>query len=180
MRRKLSTLLLLALAAFSMLAFAGCGEEEEENHAVEGEPLELGDLSYNVQITRFLNPSNEDDATYLEGLPEAPLGQEYLAVFLRIENEGEELETIPYRFEITNIREISVEPIDVDNPFAVEFGAQIEPEHDYPAPNSLARLGPIKGSMLLFLVDQDDTENRPLELVIPSAEGESGHIELDI
>ena len=38
----------------------------------------------------------------------------------------------------------------------------------------------IGGALLLFDVEQEVTENRPLELEIPLEDGETGIIELDI
>lgn len=181
MRRKLSTIAVLLLALFTAGAISACGgEEEEEHHAVEGEPLELGELRYNVQITRFLNPDQVEDADYLEGLPDPPLGEDYLAVFIRIQNEGEEAERIPFSFPIANNREETFQPIETDNPFALPLGAEIEGGDQLPEIDSAAASGPIKGSMLLYLIEEAATENRPLELEIPGADGETGHIELDL
>jgi hypothetical protein len=180
MRRKLTIALLLAALVAALGSFAGCGGEDTGLEAVEGEPLELGELLYNVQITRFLNPSNRDDAAYLEGLEEAPSGQEYLAVFMRIGNEGSEPEQVPDTFIVKDSRDAKFEPLELDNPFALQFGAVIEPGGRLPAPDTPAASGPIKGSMVLFLIDQAATENRPLELEIPGPDGETGRIELDI
>lgn len=178
MLRRLSITLVVGLLAGVLLS--GCGEEEAENEAVEGEALELGELLYNVQITRFLNPSNPDDLTYLEGLEEAPPGQEYLAVFIRINNESEEPQRIASSMAVRDSRESEFEALELENPFALEFGAEIEPDGQIPEPDTAAAAGPIKGSMVLFLIDQSAAENRPLELEIPGPEGESGLIELDL
>lgn len=51
----------IALVLVVSLAIAACGEEET-HEVVEGEPLELGELSYNVQLTRFLNPDDPEDS----------------------------------------------------------------------------------------------------------------------
>lgn len=178
MRRTFSILLLGLLLGAGLLA--GCGGEETENEAVEGEPLELGELLYNVQITRFLNPSNRDDATYLERLEEAPLGEEYLAVFMRINNESEEPQRIASEYTVRDSRENDFEPLELDNPFALEFGSVIEGDGVIPAPDTAAAAGAIKGSMILYLIDEGAAENRPLELEIPGPDGEAGRIELDI
>ena len=87
MRRRISTLAVLALAAAGTLGFAGCGEEHG-TEAVEGQPLHLGELIYNVQITRFLNPDNVEDENYLEGQPEAPAGEEYLGAVSHSDGAG--------------------------------------------------------------------------------------------
>ncbi len=49
-----------------------------------------------------------------------------------------------------------------------------------PAPDTVAAAGPTQGALILFLVDDDVSEERPLELEIESAAGGEGLIELDI
>jgi hypothetical protein len=180
MNRTATQLLLIALALISLGAVAGCGNEENELQTEEGEPLELGDLRYNVQITRFLNPDSVEDRAYLEGQPVPPLGEDYLAVFIRIQNEGEEAERIPSQFPIQNNREQEFEALEIENPFALELGAEIPAGGQLPTIDSPAASGNIKGSRLLYLVEEEATENRPLELEIEGPDGESGTIELDI
>jgi hypothetical protein len=51
---------------------------------------------------------------------------------------------------------------------------------EIPIPSTTAAEGVIGGAMLLFLVDQQVAENRPLELEVPGDAGESGFVELDI
>ena len=50
--RRLMRLGLAALLLVAALLVVGCGEEEGLDVA-EGEPVELGELLYNVQLTRF-------------------------------------------------------------------------------------------------------------------------------
>lgn len=180
MSRKLPTILLLIVAVISLGAVAGCGNEESELHTEEGEPLELGELRYNVQITRFLNPDATEDIDYLEGLERPPTGTDYLGVFIRIQNEGEEAAAIPSTFPIRSSRDETFEPIETDNPFALELGAEIPAGGQIPALDTAALSGPIKGSMILYLIDEAATENRPLELEIAGPDGETGTIELDL
>lgn len=173
-----------AIAAALCLALAGgiaaCGEEEE-THVVEGEPIELGDLEVNVQITRFLNPTLPDDSEYLEGQPPAPTGKDYMAVFLEIENNGDEPVSLPSaeQIEIVDTTDTRYSPLEVESPFALRLGAEIPADSEIPAPDTAASSGPIQGLFLLFLVDESSTENRPLELEI-EADGEKGTVELDI
>jgi hypothetical protein len=63
-RKTMLLAVVLALAAAAMFVLAACGEEEE-TEVIEGEPVELGDVSYNVVTTRFLNPDDSQDAEYL-------------------------------------------------------------------------------------------------------------------
>ena len=180
MSRRLSTSLLLALLIVLATALTACGGEETEGEAVEGQPLELGNLTYNVQITRFLNPDNVEDANYLAGQEPAGTDQEYLGVFIRIINESDETATIPDSFEIVDTRGTTYEALPSESPFALEPGAEIEPDGEYPPFDTPARSGPIKGAMLLFLLDDTTVENRPIRLLIPGEDGEDGSIELDL
>jgi hypothetical protein len=50
---------------------------------------------------------------------------------------------------------------------------------DIPAPGTPAANGPTQSALVLFLMDQGVTENRPLKLEIDYA-GETGEITLDI
>jgi hypothetical protein len=179
MSRMLSTSLVLVLALLGAGLLGACGDDEEAL-AVEGEPLELGDLLYNVQITRFLNPDSAEDRAYLRGLPDPPTGQDYLAVFMRIQNEGDGTQRIPSTFPVENNRGQTFKPLDLDNPYALELGTEIPPGGQLPEIDTPAQTGPIKGSMILYLIDEEATENRPLEMSIPSTAGERGTIELDL
>lgn len=180
MRRRLSIITLLAALVASLVAFSGCGAEEEEFHGVEGEPLELGELLYNVQITRFLNPDSIPDSNYLEGAEPLAEGEQYLAVFVRIINEGTEIETVPEGFEIESSRDETFEAMAIENAFAMPFGAEIAGEGQVPEIGSPAASGPIKGSMILFAIPEEATEDRPFELLIEGPSGEPGVVELDL
>lgn len=169
----------LAVAALG-LGVAACGEEHE-SEVVEGEPIELGNLLLNVQLTRFLNPSDREDSEYLEGLPEPPPGKAYLGVFIEAENEGDEDVNLPTAEQMTVIDTTDQEydPVESDSVFAFDFGETIPPDEAIPLPDTAAASGPIQGQVALFLVDQGVSENRPLELEL-SADGADGVIELDI
>jgi hypothetical protein len=167
--------------AVVLVGAAGCGEEEKEN-VVEGEPLELADLKLNVQITRFLNPSDREDGDYLAGqqVP-PPAGQEYFGVFIEIDNEGSEDARLPTAADLSVVDTTgqAYEALDSDSPFALDLGGSIDAHSEVPAPDTPAASGPTQGSIVLFLVPSNVGENRPLELEI-SYRGEDGTIELDI
>jgi Domain of unknown function (DUF4352) len=170
----------LALVAvlFAALVISGCGVGDERD-VKEGEALDLGDLTYDVQITRFLNPGDPEDKAYLQNVPPASPGQRYLAVFMTIDNTGDTAANVPTGFKVTDTRENRYEPTTVSNDFALKLGERIPPDSGLPAADTPAADGPIGGSMLLFAVDDGVTENRPIELTIPSPSG-SGQVELDI
>jgi hypothetical protein len=171
--------LLLTIAALALAAVAaGCGEEEGLE-VVEGEPVELGELSYNVQLTRFLNPDDTEDGEYLVDQPEPPTGSEYLGVFMTIANESEEAVASSSGYEVVDTLDARFEPVESESPYALDIGATVPPEEEIPLPDTTAQAGPVQGAMLLFLVDEAVTENRPLELEIHSG-AETGTVELDI
>lgn len=174
---------LLLLVALLMLgattAFAGCGEEEPETDVPEGEPLELGDMSFDVQITRFLNPDAPDDSAYLEGAPPLGPGEQYLAVFMEVENEGEGYNVVPYPFKVVDTQGTIYLQAQVENPFALIAGTPIGPDETVPGPETPAANGPIEGSALLFPLSEQANEDRPLKLQVPGPTG-SGEIELDL
>jgi hypothetical protein len=181
MRAKVAFILGL-VALLVAVPLAGCGEEEGEEalESAEGEPLHLGELIYNVAITRFLNPEETSDVEYLEGQPPEPPGKSYLGVFLLITNDSDdEALEIAEGYSITDASDRLYEPLESESPYALVPGATIEADGTIPAPDTTAAAGPVQGAMLLFLVDDDVSEERPLELEIDSLEGE-GVVELDI
>ena len=74
--------------------------------------------------------------------------------------------------------EFEPEPLPEDNFFAYNPRSLL-PEECIPEAGSVAQLGPTAGSMLLFQLPLDVTENRPLELEI-EGESEKRTFELDI
>src|SRR5688572_1972237 len=170
------------LALLVAVPLVGCGEEEGEEalESVEGEPLHLDELIYNVAITRFLNPEELEDAAYLVGQEPEPSGKSYLAVFMLIKNDNED-EAVESAdgYLVTDAGGRRYEPLPSESPYAMEIGATVEPDGTIPEPDTTAADGPTQGAMLLFLVDDDVSEERPLELDIEAA-GETGVVELDI
>jgi hypothetical protein len=177
-RSRLGLVAVLVLVAGALVA--GCGEDEEDHEVVEGEPVELGELLYNVQITRFLNPSDPEDEAYLRGQPRVPPDEDYLAVFMTVDNEGDEPQQLPEEMRTTDTRDNTYEPLRSDSEYALELGVAVPPGDEVPAPDTPAASGPIQGGMVLFRVDRAVTENRPIELHIPSESGEDALVELDI
>jgi hypothetical protein len=183
MRTRVATIIgLLAVLALAV-PIAGCGDENDEAETpavVEGEPLELGGLIYNVSITRFLNPNITEDMAYLEGSEEEPQGMSYLGVFLQIKNEGEEEIPSAANYSVLDGAHRVFEPVELETEFTLETGASVPPDGIIPKSDTVAASGPTQGALILFLVDDDVSEERPLELEIKSAVGGTGIIELDI
>lgn len=170
-----ATLAALAVAAGA----AACGEEEPELDVPEGEPLELGEMEFDVQISRFLNPASPEDSSYLEGAPPLEPGFQWFGVFMDIHNGGDEANVVPYPMRIVDTRGNVFVQEKVDNPFALIPGEPILPDGEVPGPETAAANGPIEGSMVLFSLEEAATEDRPLKLEVPGPDG-SGEIELDL
>jgi hypothetical protein len=171
----------LALAATFAMAFAtGCGSSDQSLSVKEGEPVTLGDLHYNVQITRYLNPDDVEDRSYLQGAPPLPNADYYLGVFMQVQNDGGTAQGLPQDFKVVDTDGNEFHATPLTNDFALQLGSQVEAHGQVPAVDSAADTGPIQGSMVLFLVSQAAIENRPLILQIPSASGASGEVELDL
>ena len=179
MRSRLAPILVLLALLCLAVPLAACGEEET-TEVVEGQPLELGELRYNVAITRFLNADDIEDSGYLVGQPTEPPGKSYLGVFMIVSNESDE-ESFPSasQFTVLDTTGTEYEPLETESPYALEIGADVPADGELPVPDSTAAEGVIEGAMLLFLVDDEVAENRPLKLEIGSPTG-SGEVELDI
>jgi hypothetical protein len=180
MRRRLALVIGIAAIVVAVPMLAGCGAEENDLDVVEGEPVALGALDYNVVISRFLNPDDVEDAQYLVGEPPPAGDQLYLAVFMQVSNEGDTPASVPRDFRVTDTQNQRYDPIPSDSDYALELGQTVAPGEKVPIPDSTAADGPIQGSMVLFKINDSTTENRPLELTIPSSTGESGTVTLDI
>ena len=104
----------------------------------------------------------------------------YLGVFLLITNDSDDEEfAIADEFAVTDASGRIYEPLESESPYALEPGATIAADGAIPVADTTAAAGPIQGAMLLFLVDDDVSEERPLELEIDAPEG-TGIVELDI
>jgi hypothetical protein len=179
MSRRPPAFLAAVFAAFALVGgLAACGEEEESEVA-EGEPIEIAELSYNISLTRFLNPDDNEDAEYLVGQPPADPGFSYLGVFLTIENETDEPLASAEDYVVRDTLENEYSPLESESPFALELGAEVPADGALPLPDTTAETGPNQGSLLIFLVDDAVSENRPLKIEIES-EGELGEVILDI
>jgi hypothetical protein len=178
---RLGAALALAAALLVGVVLSGCNTNPETDLSVdEGQPVKLGDLLYNVEISRFLNPSDPEDRAYLAGQPAPPNDKLYLGVFMLIQNESDTAQEVPTDFKVVDTEGTEFKPIPSDSLFALELGGQVGANDQLPEPESTAANGPIQGSMVLFLIDENATEDRPLTLDIPSSSGSTGEVELDI
>lgn len=166
--------LVLALAiAVSGFAISACGASHHEKEGIaEGEPVALGPLEYNVLFTRPLNINDVEDSEYLVGKSDPGPNQMWIGVFVKIRNkDSEAAHQIPERFEIETTTGRRYENIPSESIYALETGATIEPKEDIPKVDSTAQVGPIQAALLLYKVDDESTEQRPVRLIIEGEEG---------
>jgi predicted component of type VI protein secretion system len=163
------------------VAFSGCDTAPENaNQVTEGQGMKLGDLLYNVQITRILNPADKEDSAYLVGQKAPDPNHYYLAVFMRIDNEGSASADVSNEFQIVDTVGDTFDPIPSNSLFALKLGATVHPGDQLPEPETTAANGPIQGSMVLFRITSAAIQDRPLTLEIHSPDGATGEVELDI
>lgn len=176
----LSLLALLALLVFAV-AVSACGYESDSKSVAEGESVELGDLKYNVTFSRYLNPNDTEDEAYLVGQKEAPKGETYFGVFFEVQNESDEPQPLPSTLKITDADEQEYEVLESESIFALPFDGTVEAEEQIPPLDTAAQLGPIEGSVAIFLLPEEASENRPLTLHIPGEGDEEGaEVKLDL
>jgi hypothetical protein len=169
-RSALPLLAALALVATALLASA-CGSSSDSKDVVEGEPVSLGDLQYNVIFSRFLNPRDSEDSAYLVGQKELPPAHNYFGVFFEVQNESDEAQTLADSFTIVDAEHRHFEAIPSESLYALPFGGEVESEEQIPVLDSTPQQGPIQGSVVLFRLPASASESRPLTLEIPGPEG---------
>jgi hypothetical protein len=177
---------LLLIAALAT-AFAGCGVEDYIHEAeTEGVYVDVGNLVYQVQLSRYLNPGDIEDREYLMGLPagtspQLPGSETWFGVWMRVKNYSDETLTPSDDFTIVDTEENEFRPIPLDdtNVFAYR-PIPLHADAVLPTPDSAAASGPIQGSLILFKLPVDSLQNRPLKLEIKQAGSETAEIHLDL
>jgi hypothetical protein len=178
-RRTVPSLLAALLLAAAAMTLSACGASSDSKDVVEGEPVELGELQYNVVFSRFLNPADNEDSAYLVGQPAPPEGHSYFGVFVEVQNESEEPQTLADEFTITDAGHQTFEAIPSKSLYALPFGGEVESQEQIPILDSTPQQGPIEGSLVLFELPASASENRPLTLSIPGPDG-PGTVTLDL
>jgi hypothetical protein len=177
-------LLLIALA----LVAVGCGEKHEIVHEAETEGIyvDVGNLVYQVQMSRYLNPGDVEDREYLMGLPEGvsselPGDETWFGVWMRVKNYTDETLTPANSFTIhdTDDNQFLPIPLAETNVFAYR-PVPLGPDEVKPRPDTAAASGPIQGSLLLYRLPVESLQNRPLKLVIEQGGVEPAEIDLDL
>ncbi|HEU4974618.1 MAG TPA: hypothetical protein VFT50_05970 [Baekduia sp.] len=184
LRRLLATTALALVAATSL---AACGEEETSNGKTEGVYVTTGDLKYQVQISRQLNPHDFEDHDYLVGRTGANANlkpnEDWFGVFLRVRNTSDAPHQSASRFYIEDTTGQRFDPVTLNQSVNVVAYKPlvVGPGDQLPVPGSLARENPTQGGLVLFKVPVSSFANRPLVLHIEPAEGgQEATVDLDV
>jgi hypothetical protein len=175
----------LALAVIAALALAGCGSGNAsyvQEAETEGQYVDVGGLTYQVQISRYLNPSDTEDREYLQGAGALATDKQiWFGVWMRVKNYSDQSLTPTSDMEITDTLNDRFSPVSMPqtNVFAYQPGP-LGPANVYPPPDTAASNGPIQGSLVLFKLDESSISNRPLVLHISAAGAEPATVSLDL
>lgn len=176
-------LLRILTGAALLVGVSGCGvtggfgAEGSQPTAADTEGTYLvfpHDLTYQIQISRYLNPTDPEDRSYLQGLPAGtpPLAadEQWFAVFIRVSNETKQPHLGASDFRMVDARGTTYQPTPLDggiNPFAYQ-ASTLAPREVVPPPGSAAGDNTIQGSELLFRIQRDFFFNRPVVFRINS------------
>ena len=180
LRRLLPPLLAMLVLAAVVVSITACGYESTETDVVEGEPVKLGDIHYNVIFSRYLNPNDTEDSAYLVGQAPPEPQTTYFGVFFEVQNETEETKPLPDKFTIEDSDHEVFDSLASESLYAFPMGGEVEEHEQIPVLDSTPEQGPIEGSVVLFLLPDDASQNRPLVLEIHSPDGETGKVTLDL
>ena len=188
MPRRALTLLLVALVA---LALGACGDKTAKTlHGdTEGSYIDVGPMKYQVQISRWLNPTDPQDFEFFRGLPPGmttalPADEIWFGVFLRVENPTDSPQPMADRFEIEDTQGTKYEPVELDqktNPLVYRPGFNLPAVSVFPIRDTLGDQSFAQGGELLFRLKTDANQNRPLVLHISDTQGSfQGEVDLDV
>ena len=163
------------------LGLAACGREshpETANANNNGGYIDAGPITYQLQVSRQLNPYATEDKQYLTGLPAGttqPKPDEmWYGVFLQAKNQSDATAKTTDTFDIVDTQGNKYYPLQLnasENPYAWQ-STSLEPSATQPGADTTASFGPTQGQLLLFKLPTQVYSNRPLTLQI-HAEGQS-------
>ena len=169
-----------AAAAVVAVGISACGIGNKEAHPENVSAAELnagaepyfyaGPVTYQVQISRQLNPWATEDSEYLAGVSPANQtlapDQLWFGIFLWAKNQTDRNLTTSDQFEITDSEGTVYRPIPINpavNPY-VWNAQRLVPGGTEPGADTLAGYGPTGGGLILFKLYDSVYSNRPLTL----------------
>jgi len=175
-KKTVRLMLVLGVGALAV-TLGGCGRTtltgvSQDELSAGGQPyFNVGNVTYQVEVSRQLNPYGSEDVQYLAGLPGAQdisANQLWFGVFLWAKNQTKTIQQTADTFEIVDSEGTVYHPTTLNpavNPYAWTSQAlgqnQIEP-----LPGSAASNASTGGALILFKLDDSIYDNRPLTLEI--------------
>jgi hypothetical protein len=163
---------IVAASAALALTLGACGNKKSHPTVADNEGfyVDAGPITYQVQLSRELNPFSVEDRQYLAGVVASPPkpDEEWFAVFLWAKNQTKSTQTTSNSFDILDTQGTRYTPVAVNpqvNPFAWT-SQTLKPLATEPATDSPASFGPTQGAELLFKISTSAYANRPLTLEI--------------
>jgi hypothetical protein len=178
----------LVLLVFAAAFLSGCGDKESivKVAETEGVYVDVGNLVYQVQLSRFLNPSDVEDREYLMGLPQGinpqlPGDEIWFGVWMRVKNYTDETLPPTSTFTIVDTEENEYRPVPLATTNVFRYDPKpLGPDAVLPTPDTAAASGPIQGSLILFRLKTDSLQNRPLTLEIEQGGDQPAEVDLDL
>jgi hypothetical protein len=190
-----SRLPLVLVVALLAAGLSGCGLDyrttihnvSQDDLAAGAEPyFNVGPLTYQVQITRQLNPFATEDVSYLAGISNAqtlPGDRLWFGVFLWAKNQSGHPQITAGKFEIVDSSGAVYQPTKLNpslNPFAWTQ-QRLDVDATEPGVDTTAWNGPTGGSLILFDLPTTVYSNRPLTLrIFPPGGGPPSRVSLDL
>jgi hypothetical protein len=168
---RFTRLALVLCAAVCVVGLSACFKKEPYHTVADTEGIYVtaANLTYQVQLSRELNPASVEDQAYLRGLP--PLTtpptpkEEWFAVWMRTENLTRKSHQMISDFEITDTQGNVYKPLPLTAGNDLRYVATKVPAHTtFPIADSPAYFSPTQGQELLFKINVNAYQNRPLTL----------------
>jgi hypothetical protein len=163
----------LVSAALLALGLGACGQQAYPATADannNGGYVQAGAITYQLQVSRELNPYDVEDRAYLSGVTAtAPTpSEEWYAVFLWAKNQSHAPASTSNSFDIVDTEGNHYYPVAINpqlNPYAWT-SQTLQPLGTEPVPGSTAFFGPTQGNEVLFKINVTAYANRPVTLEI--------------
>jgi len=190
-RRPLGAAAALALG----LGVSACGNKvdhpssppESDGSASSGFYFDAGPITYQVQVSRELNPYSTEDKAYLNGVPSTDQtlspADLWFGVFLWAKNQSHQPATTSDKITITDTQGNTYYPVPLNttqNDLAWT-AMRLRPQQTEPLADSPASYSLTQGAELLFKINDSAYSNRPLTLnVYAPGQSKPSHIPLDL
>lgn len=158
---------------------AACGKTGDPSSAENnGVYVDAGPVTYQLEISRELNPYSTEDSQYMAGVSSADsklaASQIWYAVFLWAKNQSKRPQTTSDNFDIVDTQGTHYRPVALNpaaNPYAWK-AETLAPGGIEPGADTTASFGPTQGGLLLFKLNNAVYDNRPLQLEIRGPAGQ--------